>query len=61
MIENLSIEHCFVNDLNDLQKWYGSGSQGRMFLVRPDMYVGYASTLDQEDGLQQYLSRWFTQ
>ncbi len=60
MIEDLSIEHYFVNDLDDLQKWYGQGSQGRMFLVRPDMCVGYASTLDESEGLQQFLSHWFS-
>lgn len=58
-IESIGIEHCFVNDQDELHRWYGQGSEGRMFLVRPDMYVGYASTLNEKMGLQQYLSHWF--
>lgn len=59
MVEGLSIENCFVNDLEDLKKWYGVASQGRMFLIRPDMYVGYASTLYESEGLQKFLLHWF--
>lgn len=59
-IEDVGIEFSFVNDLDNLQRWYGEGSQGRMFLIRPDMYVGYASSLTEREGLQQFLSHWFT-
>jgi len=58
-IEDISIDNSFVQTLDDLDHWYGKSDQGRLFLIRPDLYVGYASQLDEHVLLQEYLDHWY--
>ncbi|HIF85942.1 MAG TPA: hypothetical protein EYQ30_03805 [Gammaproteobacteria bacterium] len=58
-LSDISVENHVVNDTDDLQRWYGSSSRGRVYIVRPDLYVGYVSDLDDKLSLQKYLNHWF--
>jgi 2-polyprenyl-6-methoxyphenol hydroxylase-like FAD-dependent oxidoreductase len=43
-----------------LAQHYGAGAQNRVFLLRPDGYVGFRCLASDLAELEAYLSRWFT-
>lgn len=52
-------DHMFVDCDGEAAKWYGQGNEGRMYLVRPDLYIGCGALLSEFEGLQEYLSQWY--
>lgn len=58
-IDGISSDSCYVNDKDPLREWYGEDAESRMFLVRPDMFVGFAGAMNETQALDAYLSHWF--
>jgi len=45
----------FLPSVEELQQRYGSGAASRLYLIRPDGYVGFRCTTSELPRLQQYL------
>ena len=58
-IDDIDIARLHVNQLEEIEQSYGRSASGRMFLVRPDLYIGCNTALSGEKIMQKYLSHWY--
>jgi 2-polyprenyl-6-methoxyphenol hydroxylase-like FAD-dependent oxidoreductase len=54
------VETHMLSPSAELQRRYGSGDEGRMYLIRPDGYVGYKCRFSEVDRLNAHLAATLT-
>lgn len=52
-------DHQCVEETEEFDKRYEIGSQGRLILVRPDLYIGLVCLPQEWETAEKYLSQWF--
>lgn len=52
-------DHAFQDATTEFEKFYGSHGSGRIVLIRPDLVIGYQSSLTEADQVMPYLRSWF--
>jgi NADPH-dependent dioxygenase len=57
--EEFDYDHAFADLTGEFDKFYGTCDAGRIVLIRPDLVVGYQSTLAEGDHVLAYLDSWF--
>lgn len=57
-IDGFDYDHMVVDETGEVGQVYGRSDQGRMVLVRPDLYVGYRSLLSEQESLFAHLRGW---
>jgi 2-polyprenyl-6-methoxyphenol hydroxylase-like FAD-dependent oxidoreductase len=58
-IEGLSSE-IFISDPDaNAAELYGSGDEGRIYIMRPDGYIGFKCYFSEFENLKSYLDMWF--
>ncbi len=57
--DDIAIDRLHVNNLEEVEQSYGRGDSGRMFLVRPDLYIGCSAALSEGEIMKQYLAHWY--
>jgi 2-polyprenyl-6-methoxyphenol hydroxylase-like FAD-dependent oxidoreductase len=58
-LPGFGIEKLYTSNTGELEQWYGSGDTGRMYLVRPDLFIGCRGLITDVAALKEYLSHWF--
>lgn len=59
IIDGVSLDNQRVNKMDDIDKWFGTSDEGRVYLVRPDLYLGFVDKLINSASLEQYMNHWF--
>jgi hypothetical protein len=52
-------DHWAPDETGEFKSAYSLGSEGRLILIRPDMYIGLNCDISDRDKLIPYLSQWF--
>lgn len=55
----LSVDQLQIANTGELEKVYGYGDAGRMYLIRPDLVIGCRGALAEMPAMQNYLSHWY--
>jgi hypothetical protein len=55
----LDIDSNPVDTTGEFRLRYETGAEGRLILIRPDMYVGLNAALSDAEKIAEYLSYWF--
>lgn len=53
-------DHMFIDATNEIIDVYGCSNTGRIILIRPDLVVGYQSSLKEANGVFDYLQSIFS-
>ena len=53
-------DHLVPDEAGELRGRYEIGDEGRILLVRPDLYLGAAYLPDEAIAISEYLEQWFT-
>jgi 2-polyprenyl-6-methoxyphenol hydroxylase-like FAD-dependent oxidoreductase len=60
-VDGLDCDRSFEDPLGSVRKAYRCNGEGKMVLVRPDLYVDYVSSLDDFTGLSKHMRQhWLT-
>lgn len=52
-------DHQSLDELDEFTQRYEIGSEGRLVLVRPDLYIGMACLPGEWEKIVQYMKQWF--
>lgn len=52
-------DHAVPDETGEILERYGVGAEGRLILVRPDLYVGMVCTPEEWRAVPDYLAQWF--
>ncbi|MFI8666390.1 FAD-dependent monooxygenase [Qipengyuania sp. NPDC077410] len=53
-------DHLVPDETGEVRERYQIGDEGRILLVRPDLYLGAACLPEEGEAISEYLEQWFT-
>lgn len=59
ILDGISLDNQRVNKMDDVDKWFGTSDAGCVYLVRPDLYLGFVDKISNSASLEQYMSHWY--
>lgn len=59
-VDGFDFDHHFIDHTGEVNQVYGKSEQGRMILIRPDLYVAYRSLITEQKPLMDHLDFWLS-
>jgi len=58
LVDGFDYDHTFIDYTGETGGVYGKSETGRMILIRPDLYIGYRSPINELAPLLEHLDSW---